>query len=69
MQESAKGILRAALDFGVATVSELRQHAAELATLADLKPLERKRLLSILMPPPEDEEDPFGHGGGFDEPP
>ena len=66
VKESVTNILQAALDLGVATVSELGQHAAEIASLAALKPLERKRLLAVLMPPPDDHDDPFGHGGSMD---
>ena len=66
VKDSATNIRRAALDLGVAKVSELAEHAAEVATLAALRPLERRRLLTVLMPPPDDHDDPFGHGGSMD---
>jgi hypothetical protein len=70
LKGGAGSVLSAALDLGVAMVSELREHASEIATRAALKPLERKRLLAALAPPTaphlDGDDDPFGFGGGFD---
>ena len=71
VREGAGSVFSAAPGLGVAMVSELQQHASEIATRAALKPLEHKRSLAALTPSQArdfgGDDDPFEHGGGLDE--
>ena len=70
-REGVGGVFSAAPGLGVAMVSELQQHASEIATRAALKLLEHERFLAALAPPQArdlgGDDDPFEHGGGLDE--
>ena len=51
VREGAGSVFSAAPGLGVAMVSELQQHASEIATRAALKPPEHKRFPAALAPP------------------
>ena len=72
LKERVGEIEDAAMDLGVALWEEVQKHAAQIVARVCLKPLERTRLLAAIGPPPtsadnEEDDDPFGHGCGFDD--
>ena len=62
-------LVAAALEFGVGVQTKVIKYARELVEAAGLKRLEQERFLKAMPPAPrlpyEEEEDPFGHGGGL----